>query len=45
MHPSDHDIVAFRPDKTRSMDQDETFTGNLENFDELLAWTQGLCFV
>jgi endoplasmic reticulum resident protein 44 len=43
MHPPDHDIVAFRPDRSRSMDQDETFTGNLENFDELLSWTQAKC--
>ncbi|CAG7835685.1 unnamed protein product [Allacma fusca] len=43
MHPPDHDIIAFRPDRTRSVDQDETFTGNIENFDELLAWTQAKC--
>ena len=43
MHPPGHDIVAFRPDRTRSVDQDETFTGNVESFDELLAWIQAKC--
>lgn len=43
MHPPEHDIIAFRPDRTRSVDSDETFSGNGENFDELLAWIQGKC--
>ena len=43
MHPPEHDIIAFRPDKTRSVETDETFTGNGENFDELLPWIQSKC--
>jgi len=43
MHPPDHDIIAFRPDKSGTAETDETYTGNSENFDELFAWVQGKC--
>ena len=29
MHPPQQPIVAFRPNKARSNEDDETFTGNL----------------
>jgi len=43
MHPPDQDIIAFRPDRSVSVEMDETFKGNSENFDELLAWIQSKC--
>jgi len=43
MHPPNVDIVAFRPDRTSSVELDETFKGNVESFDELLAWIQAKC--
>lgn len=33
----------FRPDKDRSNDLDETYTGSLNNFDELHIWTAEKC--
>jgi len=32
MHPPQQPIVAFRPNKARSNEDDETFTGNLLRF-------------
>jgi len=43
MHPPGNDIVAFRPSKSRSNDEDEAFTGNLLNYDDFLAWAQEKC--
>jgi endoplasmic reticulum resident protein 44 len=43
MHPQDTDIVAFRPDRSKSVELDETYKGNVESFDELLVWVQSLC--
>lgn len=43
MHPPDVDILAFRPDRTTSVELDETFKGNSENFDEVLTWIQTKC--
>eukprot|EP00092_Neocalanus_flemingeri_P038884 GFUD01042332.1.p1 GENE.GFUD01042332.1~~GFUD01042332.1.p1 ORF type:complete len:430 (-),score=105.15 GFUD01042332.1:287-1576(-) len=43
MHPPGNDIVAFRPSKSRSNDDDEAFTGNLLNYDEFFAWAQEKC--
>lgn len=43
MHPPDNDIIAFRPDKTRSVESDETYTGNPANYDELFSWIQAKC--
>jgi len=43
MHPPGHDIVAFRPSKSRSNEDDEAFTGNLRNAEELQAWISEKC--
>lgn len=43
MHPPDTDIIAFRPDRSSSVELDETFKGNSENFNELLTWIQAKC--
>jgi len=43
MHPPSHDIVAFRPAKARTNDEDEAFTGELRNYDTFLAWVQEKC--
>jgi endoplasmic reticulum resident protein 44 len=43
MHPPSHDIVAFRPAKERSNDEDEAYTGELRNYDTFLAWVQEKC--
>jgi len=43
MHPPSQSIVAFRPNKARSNEDDETFTGNLESYDELNAWSANKC--
>lgn len=36
-------IIVYRPDVAISHDNDETFTGNLNNFDELNIWVQNKC--
>lgn len=36
-------IIVFRPDVAVSHENDETFTGNLDNFDELKIWVQEKC--
>ena len=43
MHPPEEPIVVFRPDKARSNEQDETFQGNLNVYDELNAWVTEKC--
>ncbi|CAG9865240.1 unnamed protein product [Phyllotreta striolata] len=43
MHPPGQPIVAFRPDKDRSNDLDETYPGSLTNFDELHIWASEKC--
>jgi len=43
MHPPSHDIVAFRPAKERSNDDDEAFTGDLRNHDSFKEWVQEKC--
>lgn len=43
MHPPGQPIIVFRPDLKRSNDMDETFTGNLNNFDELHIWVSEKC--
>merc|ERR1719361_200713 len=43
MHPPGQSIVAFRPNKARSNEDDETFTGNLKSYDELNAWAGDKC--
>lgn len=43
MHPPGQPIVVFRPDKARSNEQDETFTGNLSIYDEVNIWVAEKC--
>ena len=43
MNPPSQSIVAFRPNKARSNEDDETFTGNLKSYDELNAWAVDKC--
>jgi endoplasmic reticulum resident protein 44 len=43
MHPPGQPIVVFRPDKARSNEEDETFTGNLNLYDELNSWVTEKC--
>jgi endoplasmic reticulum resident protein 44 len=43
MHPPNVDILAFRPNRKTSVELDETFKGNIENFEEVLKWVQSLC--
>merc|ERR1712141_875052 len=43
MHPPSQSIVAFRPNKARSNEDDETFTGNLAAYDEINAWAASKC--
>jgi endoplasmic reticulum resident protein 44 len=43
MHPPEQDIIAFRPDRTRSVESDETFQGDISNYDDLFSWIQAKC--
>ncbi|XP_025833816.1 endoplasmic reticulum resident protein 44 [Agrilus planipennis] len=43
MHPAGQPVIVFRPDKKRSVDTDETYTGNVNIFDELHIWAQDKC--
>ncbi|KRT83424.1 Thioredoxin [Oryctes borbonicus] len=43
MHPPGEAIIVFRPDLKRSNDLDETFEGNINNFDELHIWMSEKC--
>lgn len=43
MHPPGQPIVVFRPDKERSNEHDETYTGNMNNFDEMHVWIASKC--
>lgn len=43
MHPPGHPIILYRPDVAVSHDNDETFTGNINSFDELNIWVQEKC--
>lgn len=43
MHPPGTPIIIYRPDVAISHDSDETFTGNLNNFEELNIWVQNKC--
>jgi endoplasmic reticulum resident protein 44 len=43
MHPAGQPIIVFRPDRERSNDLDETYTGSLKNFDELHIWVSEKC--
>ncbi|KAH8343476.1 endoplasmic reticulum resident protein 44 [Drosophila kikkawai] len=43
MHPPGTPIIVFRPDVALSHENDETYTGSLQNFDELKIWIQEKC--
>ncbi|XP_068980899.1 endoplasmic reticulum resident protein 44 isoform X2 [Bombus flavifrons] len=43
MHPPGEPIIVFRSDKALSNDEDETYHGSLNNFDELNVWAQEKC--
>uniref|UniRef100_A0A2M4BPZ0 Putative endoplasmic reticulum resident protein 44 n=2 Tax=Anopheles marajoara TaxID=58244 RepID=A0A2M4BPZ0_9DIPT len=43
LHPPGHPIIVFRPDVAVSNENDETYTGDLRNFDELNIWVQEKC--
>lgn len=43
MHPPSNDIVAFRPAKARSNEEDEAYTGQLRKYDNFLKWVQEKC--
>lgn len=43
MHPPGQPIIAFRPDKAVSNEEDETYRGSLTNYDELHIWAQEKC--
>lgn len=43
MRPPGQNIVAFRPNKARSNEDDETFKGDLKSFDELSIWASDKC--
>jgi len=43
MHPPGQSIVAFRPNKDRSAEEDEVFKGNLQTYDEIKAWASDKC--
>ncbi|XP_017788910.1 PREDICTED: endoplasmic reticulum resident protein 44 isoform X2 [Habropoda laboriosa] len=43
MHPPGDPIIVFRSDKALSNDEDETYQGSLNNFDELNVWAQEKC--
>ncbi|XP_067638885.1 endoplasmic reticulum resident protein 44 isoform X2 [Eurosta solidaginis] len=38
-----HPIIVFRPDVELSHENDDTYTGSLQNFDELKIWAQEKC--
>ena len=43
MHPPGEPIIVFRSDKALSNDEDVTYHGSLNNFDELNVWAQEKC--
>lgn len=43
MHPPGQPIIVFRSDRAVSNDDDETYKGSLNNYDELNIWTQEKC--
>ena len=43
MHPPNQPIIVFRPDRDRSNEADETFTGNLNSYDEVNIWMTERC--
>merc|ERR1712055_375250 len=43
MRPPGQNIVAFRPNKARDTERDQTFTGSLADFDSFNAWAVEKC--
>lgn len=43
MHPPGNPIVVFRPDVAVSNENDETYTGKMNSFDEMNIWVQEKC--
>eukprot|EP00096_Caligus_rogercresseyi_P002960 TRINITY_DN1538_c0_g1_i1.p1 TRINITY_DN1538_c0_g1~~TRINITY_DN1538_c0_g1_i1.p1 ORF type:complete len:407 (+),score=107.18 TRINITY_DN1538_c0_g1_i1:269-1489(+) len=43
MHPADQSIIAFRPNKAHSNENDESFKGSLANYDEFSIWAVDKC--
>lgn len=43
MHPPGQPIIVFRSDRALSNDEDETYKGSLNSFDELNIWAQEKC--
>ncbi|CAB0044333.1 unnamed protein product [Trichogramma brassicae] len=43
MHPPGQPIIVFRSDKALSNDDDETYNGNIANYDDLNTWVQERC--
>nr|ADD38875.1 Endoplasmic reticulum resident protein ERp44 [Lepeophtheirus salmonis] len=43
MHPADQSIIAFRPNKAHSSEDDESFKGDLKNYDEFSIWAVDKC--
>lgn len=43
MHPPGTPIIVFRPDVAVTHENDESYTGSLDNFDELKVWIQDKC--
>jgi len=43
MRPPGQNIVAFRPNKARDTESDQTFTGSLADFDSFNAWAVEKC--
>jgi len=43
MHPPGTDIVAFRPAKARTNDEDEAYTGDLRDYEAFHSWASEKC--
>lgn len=43
MHPPGHDIIAFRPSKARSNEEDEAYTGDSSSYEDMFNWVQEKC--
>merc|ERR1712055_1112241 len=43
MRPPGQNIVAFRPNKARDTERDQTFTGSLADFDQFNTWAVEKC--
>lgn len=43
MHPPGQPIIVYRPDKAKTNEDDETYQGSMNNFDELHIWIAEKC--